>query len=75
MSNSNLDKHLSAKQDKLSSLDQAIKDIQLQLTAITQELRVEQQLAKAQESVAKEFKGNQSISDQTIKRLLLLLRG
>lgn len=56
MSNSNIDRHLNAKQDKLASLDQAIKDIQLQLTAINQQLRVEQQLAKAQESVAKEFK-------------------
>jgi hypothetical protein len=56
MSNSNLDKHLTAKQAKLASLDQAIKDIQLQLTAINQQLRVEQQLAKAQETIAKEFK-------------------
>ena len=54
---SNLDKHLNAKQDKLSNLEQAIKDIQLQLASINQELRVQQQLAKAQESVAKEFTG------------------
>ena len=52
---SNLDKHLNAKQDKLSSLEQAIKDIQLQLASINQELRVQQQLAKAQETIAKEF--------------------
>ena len=56
MSNSNLDRHLNAKQDKLSNLEQAIKDIQTQLTAITQQLRIEQQLAKAQETIAKEFK-------------------
>jgi len=60
MSNSNLDRHLNAKQDKLSNLEQAIKDIQTQLTAINQELRIEQQLAKAQETIAKEFKTNKA---------------
>jgi hypothetical protein len=56
MSNSNLNKHLQAKQDNLTQLEQSIKDIQLQLATINQELRVQQQLAKAQESIAKEFK-------------------
>jgi hypothetical protein len=56
MSNSNLNKHLQAKQDRLNNLEETLKAIQLQLTNLNQELRVEQQLAKAQESIAKEFK-------------------
>jgi len=52
---SNLDKHLQAKQDKLTHLEETLKAIQLQLTNLNQELRVEQQLAKAQETIAKEF--------------------
>lgn len=54
-SNSNLNKHLEAKQDRLANLEETLKAIQLQLTALNQEWRVEQQLAKAQETIAKEF--------------------
>ena len=52
---SNLNRHIQAKQDKLNQLESTLQTIQAQLAALAQELRVEQQLAKAQESIAKEF--------------------
>lgn len=52
---SNLNRHIQAKQDKLTQLESTLQAIQAQLAALSQELRVEQQLSKAQESLAKEF--------------------
>jgi hypothetical protein len=64
---SNLNKHLQAKQDRLSNLEQTLRDIQAQLTALNQELRVEQQLAKAQETIAKEFTGIKASLTKLVK--------
>ena len=64
---SNLDRHIQAKQNKLDSLEQTLKDIQLQLANLSQELRVEQQLAKAQETIKKEFAGVKSQVAKLVK--------
>lgn len=50
-----LEKHQRAKQQNLDSLNTALTQIQQQLLDLQQEIRIQGQLAKAQESLAKEF--------------------
>jgi hypothetical protein len=63
---SNINKHLQQKAEKLSSLEIAIKQIQEQLNSITQELRVESQLAKAQQQISSEW----NTEKNKVKKLL-----
>jgi DNA repair exonuclease SbcCD ATPase subunit len=63
---SNIEKHLQQKAEKLSTLESAIKQIQEQLNSITQELRVEAQLAKAQQQISGEWNTEKS----KVKKLL-----
>lgn len=63
---SNIEKHLQQKADKLTSLETAIAQIQEQLNSITQELRVESQLAKAQQQISSEW----STEKNRVKKLL-----
>jgi len=63
---SNINKHLQQKEEKLSNLETAIKQIQEQLNSITQELRVESQLAKAQQQISSEWSSEKG----KVKKLL-----
>jgi hypothetical protein len=52
---SNINKHIQQKEEKLSNLEATLKQIQEQLNSINQELRVESQLAKAQQQISSEW--------------------
>lgn len=65
-SNSNLNKHLEAKQNRLSELENGLNSLQQQVNELQQQLRVENQLQKAQQSVFKEFHAQK----QAFKKLL-----
>lgn len=66
-SNSNLTKHLDAKQSKLTQLEQGLSQLQQQLNELQQQLRVENQLQKAQQSIANEFENQKKAFRKLLK--------